>query len=148
MSINTHSAIAGVNVNIAGATQIGKENKLAQNCAGATGALLSGTYEQQDGCLYYCDGNHRQLLNTDTPGNAQRCGEQSPYSGNIAYTKCTLYGDIKKPYTMSFRAGESIYAYSVPSDPNCANKKRLLTCQRNGKWDNENYKYLHCTKTN
>ncbi|MDR2540917.1 MAG: hypothetical protein LBD11_03950 [Candidatus Peribacteria bacterium] len=147
MSINTATAIDGVNVNIAGTAQIGKENKLSQDCVGI-GAQFSGTYEQQDGCLYYCDGRHRQLLNTDTPGNAQRCGEQKPYSGNIAYTKCTLYGDIKKPYTMSFRAGESINAYSLPSDPNCASKKALITCQRNGKWSNENYKYLHCTKTN
>ncbi|GHV27549.1 hypothetical protein FACS1894176_09570 [Bacteroidia bacterium] len=146
MAINTPSAIAGVNVNVAGSVQIGQESHLSKDCKDHKS--LSGTYEQQDGCLYYCDGNHRQLLNTETPGNAQRCGEQSPYSGNIAYTKCTLYGDIKKPYTMSFRAGEKITAYKVPSSNTCASQKTVLTCQRNGKWNDETYKYLHCTKTN
>ncbi|MDR0607577.1 MAG: hypothetical protein LBG52_04400, partial [Candidatus Peribacteria bacterium] len=125
MSINTPDAIPGVNVNINGAVQIKNEGLLANTDAeflgksdiNNTAFAYSGTYENIDGCVYFADGLYRQLLNISNPSNRKRCGEESPFSGNIAYTACTLYEGM--PYEMAFRAGDSVVAYDVAASYEC-----------------------------
>ncbi|MDR3168194.1 MAG: hypothetical protein LBU27_00035, partial [Candidatus Peribacteria bacterium] len=91
MSINTPDAIPGVNVNIAGPVQIKSEGLLGTKCEKEFGMQFSGTYEYSDGCMYFCDGKYWQLLNITNPSNVARCGEDSQYKENIAYTFCYLY---------------------------------------------------------
>ncbi|MDR0607856.1 MAG: hypothetical protein LBG52_06005 [Candidatus Peribacteria bacterium] len=120
MSINTPDAIPGVNVNINGAVQMKSEGLLAIEISDAvkgkpdmnnTAFAYSGTYENVDGCVYFADGLYRQLLNISNPSNVKRCGEDSPFSGNIAYENCFLYkGESAE---MRFRAGNKIETYKA-----------------------------------
>jgi hypothetical protein len=71
MAINTASSPEGVNVNIAGAVQIGgSEGTGLQDC----NQNLAGTFDMKEGCFYFCDGVFWQSLNAAF--NEAALGEQ------------------------------------------------------------------------
>jgi hypothetical protein len=131
MAINTNATPAGVNVNINGAVYIGGQNLIAQPCT----AALGGTFEQQNGCFYFCDGQYWQTLNLEFTGDdstANRCNT-TPYT---VTTRCTLG-------KAHFRAGDKTTAYNeYRSINNC--KSETVTCTKEGTWSPAGYTHPTC----
>ncbi|MDR2541272.1 MAG: hypothetical protein LBD11_05960 [Candidatus Peribacteria bacterium] len=135
MAINTNTVNPGVNVAVNGTISLGSEGKLAQSCSGANGALLSGTLESRNGCMYYCDGKYRQLLNRKNDEIVQRCGENAPgtYKPNIAYKFCMLKENIDGSiYSIEYEPGETVVAYPQRVANSCTSQ--VITCNQNGQW--------------
>ncbi|GHV24682.1 hypothetical protein FACS1894176_01530 [Bacteroidia bacterium] len=135
MAINTTTVNPGVNVAINGTISLGSEDKLKQSCGGANGALLSGTLESRNGCMYYCDGKYRQLLNRKNSEIAQRCGENAPSTIklNIAYKLCTLKENIDGSiYSIEYEPGETVIAYPQRIANSCT--RQVITCDQDGSW--------------
>jgi len=129
MAINTASSPTGVNVNIGGAIQIDGQGLLSQSCSGTN---LTGTFEVENGCFYYCDGTFRQSLNAafnETANGNSQCKFRS---------RCDFNG-------IKLRPGERVDAYNTEraGAEGCASHMQTLTCGQNGEL-NKDYPYSYC----
>jgi hypothetical protein len=119
-----------VNVNIGGAVHIGSQGLIYSGCT----SNLAGTFEQEQGCFFYCDGRYRHTIGLNLQGDdvGGWCKAKLGDSAKIV-TKMCLAGDGKR-----YRAGEYMTGYpAVDETGTCSGAGVALECGDQGAFWNK-----------
>lgn len=108
-------------MNVGGAVYIGSQGLIYSGCR----AELAGTFEQEKGCFFYCDGKYRHTIGLNLEGDSvgRYCKEIVGDQAKIVTKVCLTSDGVR------YRAGEYLTGYTSATAP-CSSK--ALECGNDG----------------